>query len=212
MFSAKKILFTERPSIIEPKIFYFKLNPNRLPPLGTSWPFGERVDYFGEQVFYLDQNFTIPATTPPKGLDTVVISGTGNVEMSWANSAGWSGNLHVRGDIVFMTLSKAINIESAIFYDNTSVQIKFIASSTMVFNNNSTNGAAQEAQLITLNDYAYSGGQLKANVILNGCSQTHGSIIGNVTLNDHSELHASVSGTITNNSDGQCPTANNEGA
>jgi len=191
---------------VVPGAFYFKLSPNRLPPLATPWPFSGVDDPFAGQVFYLDQAFSIPATTPPTGLDTVVMSGTGNVDMFTANlSAGWAGTLIVRGNVNLQSQARAINIASAIFYDNTSVGVGFIASGAMTFNNHSTSGASHEAQLITLNDYASSGGLLKANVVMNGCSQNSGSIDGNVTLNDHAVLMSGASGTITNNSDGQCP-------
>jgi len=163
-------------------------------------------DPFAGQIFYLDQAFTIPATTPPTGLDTVVMSGTGNVDMFRANnSAGWAGTLIVRGGVNLQGGATAINIASATFYDNAYVGAGFIASGTMTFNNHSTSGASHEAQLITLNDYASSGGLLKANVVMNGCSQNSGFIDGNLTVNDHALLFASASGTITNNSDGQCP-------
>jgi len=188
-------------------IFYFKLNPNRSPPLATDWPFaGEVADIFGVQVFYLDQAFTIPATMPPTGLDTVIISGTGNVHIFRANHSSWAGTLIVRGNMVLSAGASPINISSAIFYDNSSIGVGFIASGTITLNNNSNNGASHEAQLITLNDYSSSGGMLKANVIMNGCSQNSGFIDGNLTLNDHALLFADVSGTFTNNSDGNCPT------
>jgi hypothetical protein len=191
-----------------PGAFYFKLNPNRTPPLATMWPFNGGVgDAFGGQIFYLDQAFTIPATTPPKGLDTVIISGTGNVDMFQANySAGWAGTLIVRGNVYLQSGAGSTNIASATFYDNAYINVGFIASGTMTFNDNSTSGASHEAQLITLNDHASSGGYLIANVIMNGYSQCFGYIRGNLTVNDHAAYCASPpTGTLTNNSDGVCP-------
>jgi hypothetical protein len=208
MLSAGKLLFTKGSTSRVPGLFYFKLNPNRTPPLATQWPFSGVSDFFGGQIFYLDQAFTIPATTPPTGLDTVVMSGTGNVDMFQANnSAGWAGTLIVRGNVNLQGGAGSTNIASATFYDNAYINVGFIASGTMTFNDNSTSGASHEAQLITLNDYASSGGFLKANVIMNGCSQCSGYIQGNLTVNDHAEYHASPpTGTFTNNSDGKCPT------
>jgi hypothetical protein len=191
-----------------PGAFYFKLNPNRTPPLSTMWPFnGEVDDGFGGQVFYLDQAFTIPATTPPTALDTVVMSGTGIVNMFQANnSAGWAGTLIVRGNVELMAIAGSISVASATFYDNSSISVGFVASGAITFNDNSTSGASHEAQLITLNDHASSGGFLIANVIMNDHSQCFGYIRGNLTLNDHAAYCASdPTGTFIDNSDGVCP-------
>lgn len=196
------------PTAIIPGTYYFRSDAS-LP--STTWPNGGELTltYPGGRsflVFYKDPNFTIPATIPPSGNDTVIIGGNNSIidmPAFFVNSI-WSGNLIIKNNAIIRG-GFNIQLRSLSVTDNGINRISIISTNNVIFNNNASNEGGITAPTVIFNNFSSNRAGINGNVILNDCATNSAGITGDLTLNDHSSATGSASGTIIDNSDKICP-------